>query len=130
VSATAQLAQVLRKEGGLLADALRIGAPAADEPLIAGGANGPYALTLAAVREGYLLHYGESRVVDTADPDLALLGGDRLYALALARLAELGDLRAVAQLADLIACCAQAHAEEDPVQAESAWQVAASALAR
>ncbi len=51
------------------------------------------------------------------DPDLALLAGDRLYALGLERLAALGDLDAVAELADVIALCAQAHAEGDPARA-------------
>ena len=41
-----------------------------------------------AVREGYLLHYGDGRVVRGADPDLALLAGDYLYALGLERLAD------------------------------------------
>ena len=91
---------------------------------------GPYALTLAAVREGYLLHYGEGRVTDVADPDLALLGGDRLYALALAELAALGDLDAVAMLADLISDCARAHADDEPAQAAATWEAAAQAIAR
>jgi hypothetical protein len=131
MSGTAALADALRAEGGLLADALRPEAPGApDESLLADVPEGPYALTLAAVREGYLLHYGEGRVLDAADRDLALLGGDRLYALALARLAELGDLVAVAQLADLISQCAQAHAEDDPSRAAAAWRVTASTLAR
>ena len=52
------------------------------------------------------------------DPDLALLAGDRLYALGLARLAELGDLEAVAVLADVISRAAQAHAEGDPARGE------------
>ena len=47
---------------------------------------------------------------DGMDADLRLLAGDALYALGLARLAELGDLPAVAELADLIALCARAHA--------------------
>ena len=59
-------------------------------------------LLVEAIREGYLLHYGEGRVLRPDDPDLALLAGDRLYALGLARLAELGDLEAVAALADVI----------------------------
>ena len=37
-----------------------------------------------------------------ADPDLALLAGDYLYALGLERLAALGDLEAVRELSDLI----------------------------
>ena len=44
------------------------------------------------------------------DPDLALLLGDQLYALGLSRLAELGDLEAVAELADVISLLAQARA--------------------
>jgi len=129
MSGTAQLADALRAEGGLLADALRVQAPA-DEPLLADVPPGPYALTLAAVREGYLLHYGEGRVTDVADPDLALLGGDRLYALALAELAALGDLDAVAALADLISDCARAHADEELAQAAASWEAAARAIAR
>lgn len=126
-----QLAEAVRAEGGLLADALRDGGkPPADDPLLGVIPAGPYALTLAAVREGYLLHYGAGRVIDTADDDLALLGGDRLYALALAELAELGDLDAVAALADLISECARAHAEDEPERAAGAWDAAVAAIGR
>jgi hypothetical protein len=111
------LAAALRAEGGLLADAV-----------VAPEGSGEATLVLEAVREGYLLHYGEGRVVRTEDPDLALLGGDRLYALGLARLAETGDLDAVAVLADLISLCAKAHAEGRPQDAEAAWQRARQAL--
>ena len=61
-----------------------------------------YALVVESVREGYLLHYGEPRVVVGADADLRLLAGDYLYALGLERLAGLGDLPAVRELSDLI----------------------------
>lgn len=127
-----QLADALAAEGGLLADAIRESRdPVGDEPLLAAVPPGPYALTLAAVREGYRLHYGEGDVVDPAgDDDLALLGGDRLYALALAELATLGDLDAVATLADLISACARAHAEGEPAQAAAAWDAAAAKFAR
>ena len=57
---------------------------------------------LEAVYEGYLLHYGEPRAFSGMDADLRLLAGDALYALGLRRLAERGDLEAVAELADLI----------------------------
>jgi hypothetical protein len=131
MSGTAQLRDKLHAEGGLLAAGLRDGGdPVADEPLLAEVPASPYALTLAAVREGYLLHYAEGRVVDTADGDLALLGGDRLYALALAELAALGDLEAVAALADLIAECARAHADDEPARAAGAWQAAVTAIGR
>ena len=64
---------------------------------------------IESIREGYLLHYGEPRVVVGADADLALLAGDYLYALGLERLAALGDLEAVRELSDLISLSAQLH---------------------
>ncbi len=106
------LREVLEAEGGLLAGAL--GPPGAEEP------EGD--LVAAAVREGQRLHAGDPRVVTGADPDLALLAGDRLYALGLERLAAAGDLDAVAALADVIAHGAAALAEGDPQRAEGAWQ--------
>ena len=66
-------------------------------------------MLIESVREGYLLHYGEPRVVVGADADLALLAGDYLYALGLERLAALGDLEAVRELSDLISLSAQLH---------------------
>lgn len=74
------------------------------------GARGDYALLVEAIREGYLLHYGTPRVVVGAEPDLALLAGDYLYALGLKRLSVLGDLEAVRELSDLISLSAQLHA--------------------
>jgi hypothetical protein len=82
-----------------------------------------------AVREGYLLHYGEPRVVVGADEDLRLLAGDYLYALGLERLAGLGDLEAVRELADLISISAQLHAERDGRGAAELWQASAVAVA-
>jgi hypothetical protein len=114
------LADTLRGEGGLLAAAVDPDAP--------GDGEGPYAAVLAAVREGYEQHYGQGRVLRTEDRDLALLAGDRLYALGLALLAERGDLPAVAVLADLISQCASAHADGAPARAEAAWHRARTAL--
>lgn len=68
------------------------------------------AFVLEAVYEAYLLHYGEPRAFVGMDPDLRLLAGDTLYAKGLARLAELGDMEAVAELADLISLCAWVEA--------------------
>jgi len=76
---------------------------------------------LEAVHEGYRLHYGAPSGFAGMDDDLALLAGDSLYALGLARLADQGDLAAVAALADLITECAKAHAEGEPEKAESLW---------
>lgn len=73
---------------------------------------GEYAIVIEAIREGYLLHYGEPRLfADGTDSDLALLAGDFLYALGLERLSTLGDTEAVAQLADLISLQAVIHAD-------------------
>jgi hypothetical protein len=85
---------------------------------------------LEAVYEGYLLHYGRPRAFEGMEPDLALLGGDALYALGLERLAAAGDLPAVAELADLISLSAMAHAEGDVELADSLWDASARALGR
>ena len=99
------------------------------EPAVAAhavdGSHGRFShYVLEAVHEGYLLHYGEPNGFVGMDDDLALLAGDSLYALGLARLAEEGDLDAVAMLADLITNCAKAHAEGHPEHAESLWRQA------
>jgi hypothetical protein len=88
------------------------------------------AFVLEAIREGYLLHYGEPRAFAEMDADLRLLAGDSLYALGLARLAEAGDLAAVAELADLISSCAQAESEGRREGVPALWRGTAAALAR
>jgi hypothetical protein len=77
---------------------------------------------LETVYEGYLMHYGEPRAFAGMDDDLRLLAGDALYALGLSRLAEAGDLEAVAALSDLISGSARAHAEGRPEEAEAMWE--------
>jgi hypothetical protein len=126
VSVLEALAAELAAEGGLLAGALtgatgdeRLGALAGER----------YALIYESIHEGGRLHYGAGRIVAPEDPDLALLGGDRLYAIGLDRLARLGDLDAVAELADVISLVAQAHAEGDAERADSVWEAGAGALA-
>ncbi len=86
-------------------------------------------IAVAAVDEGYRLHYGAARALRVDDPDLALLAGDRMYALGLARLATIGDLTAIAELADVIGLAAQAQAAGDVDLAEAAWQAGAAAIA-
>ncbi len=83
---------------------------------------------LEAVYEGYLMHYGEPRAFRGMDPDLRLLAGDALYALGLSRLADAGDLEAVAELSDLISGSAQAHAEGRPEDAEALWRASSDRL--
>jgi hypothetical protein len=131
-----RLAEELRAAGGLLAAAVSgpDGAAASHGAAAAGprtaGREDDYALLVEAIREGYLQHYGAGRVLRPDDPDLALLAGDRLYALGLARLAALGDLAAVGALADVISLSAQAHAEGEPERAERAWAAGVAAVAR
>jgi hypothetical protein len=83
---------------------------------------------LEAVYEGYLMHYGRPRAFAGMDPDLRLLAGDALYALGLSRLADAGDIEAVAVLSDLISGSAQAHAEDRPEDAEALWQSSSDRL--
>jgi len=106
-----------------------IGAPqrAARGPR-AGGRAAEYELLLEMILEGSLLHYGAPRVVATADRDLALLLGDQLYALGLARLAEIGDLDSVGELADLISLLSQAQLEGDDTLARAIWEAGATAI--
>ena len=129
-----RLAREVRERGGLLAESLsptahdgRYGALAAAGERAAGQPD-DYALLVEAIHEGYLLHYADGRVVRPQDPDLSLLAGDCLYALGLARLAELGDLAAVAELADVISLVAQAHAEGDPERAAAVWDAGVRAV--
>jgi hypothetical protein len=125
LSALEALAATVRGDGGLIADT--VSDPTQDDGL--GALAGPgYGELVEAIYEGYLLHYSSGRVVRPQDPDLALLAGDRLYALGLARLAELGDLEAVEILAGVISRAAQAHAEGQPEVAEAAWEAAARAV--
>ena len=86
------------------------------------------AFVLEAVYEGFLLHYRESRLFDGMDSDLRLLAGDSLYALGLERLAQTGDIAAVAELADLISLCAQAEARGRSELVPELWEATLAAL--
>ena len=135
-----RLRAAVRESGSPLADVMSA-APADDaadgalDP-VALAASGPRAaahrddveLALTAVLEGCLLHYGKPRALQIADPDLALLAGDRLYALGLDRLAAIGDLNAIAELADIISLSAQAHTAGDGELALAVWHAGAAAI--
>ncbi len=134
-----RLRALLCSEGGLMATLV------APEPLPAAkpsdgpasiAANGPraagrresYELLVEAIYEGYLLHYGEPRVVCVPEADLKLLAGDRLYAIGLARLVELGDTLAVAELADTITLSALAQGAGSKALADAVWDAGARAV--
>ena len=86
-----------------------------------------YALGVETIYEGYLVHYGRPRLFEPSDSDSALLLGDYLYAHGLVRIAETGDVAAVADLAELISLCAQARADGRDGDGV-AWAATAAAL--
>jgi hypothetical protein len=125
--ALADLASQLREEGPVVSghvaesDAVpAIGMLVAAGPRCASDP-GAYAAVVELVREGYLCHYREPR----------LLVGDHLYARGIERLARLGDLLAVTELSDLISTAAQLDAAPgaDPDAQEVAWLAAAVTIA-
>jgi hypothetical protein len=139
----ARLRRLLRDGGGLMAtlvgpDGANGGPPAgagAISPASVAAA-GPravgrreeYELLVDAIYEGYLLHYAVARVIHVPEADLRLLAGDRLYAIGLARLVELGDTLAVAELADTITLSALAQGAGDVELAEAVWAAGARAV--
>jgi hypothetical protein len=137
VSTLERLRELLEAEGGLIAGLL-VAAPADEETsgpaqaAVAGprvdGQGPEYELLIETIYEGYLLHYHSPRVVRPPEQDLGLLAGDRLYALGLARLVALGDIEAVAELADVIALSALAHGAGNPELASAVWGAGARAV--
>jgi hypothetical protein len=129
----------LRGQGGALAELVdfwpaRSDSRAPGPPQLAAagpraaGREPAYELLLEMIFEGSCLHYGQPRLVRPENPELALLLGDQLYALGLSRLAALGDLDAVAELADLISLVAQAQAAGDGDLADAVWEAGATAV--
>jgi hypothetical protein len=156
VAALERLREMLRQQGGLIATlvdrasvaradldrelapeavAHSLGENGLDSPASL-AAEGPltearseeYELLVEAIYEGYLLHYGSPRVVRAPDADLRLLAGDRLYAIGLARLVELGDTPSVAELADTITLSALAQGAGERQLADAIWLAGARAV--
>jgi hypothetical protein len=86
-----------------------------------------FALGLETIYEGYLVHYGRPRLHQPTDGDAALVLGDYFYAQGLKRIASLGDVAAVADLAELISLCAQAQGDGHPWDGV-AWAATAALL--
>jgi hypothetical protein len=137
VSTLARLRELIAAEGdplaGGLLDHARPGARAVLAPIIAGGPRtsghtGDYELLIEAIYEGYLLHYGVSRLLAGGDDDLSLLAGDRLYALGLESLVALGDVEAVSELADVISICALLVGRGQDACCEPLWRAGARAV--
>ena len=98
-------------------------------PVFSPLASDRFALGLETIYEAYLLHYGRPRLFAPVDGDTALLLGDYLYAHGLVRIAELEDVAAVADLAELISLCAQVRAAGTDGDGE-AWAATAALLGR
>lgn len=115
------------RESRLWGDALRPPRERETEPVFSPLGDERYALGLETIYEGYLLHYGRPRLFAPADDDTALLLGDYLYAHGLVRVAEVGSVVAVEDLAELISLCAQLRA--DSVAGDgAAWAASAAVL--
>ena len=97
------------------------------EPVFSALAPEVHALGLETIYEGYLVHYGRSRLFAPEDRDTALLLGDYLYAHGLVHVAETGDVAAVSDLAELISLCSQARADGRDGDG-AAWAATASSL--
>jgi hypothetical protein len=97
------------------------------EPVFSALADERYALGLETIYEGYLVHYGRPRLFQPHDEESALLLGDYLYAHGLVRIAQLGEVDAIRELAELISHCAHLRAEGREGDGE-AWADTASRL--
>ena len=88
-----------------------------------------FALGVETIYEGYLLHYGRSRLFAPPDDDVGLLLGDALLAHGLVRIADTGAVDAVADLAALLSLCAQARADSRDGDG-AAWAATSALLGR
>jgi hypothetical protein len=138
-SSLQRLRELLLAEGGLMASLVGPLSPdgqASEQGPAQLAASGPraegrredYELLVEAIYEGYLLHYRAPRVVRPPGEDLGVLAGDRLYALGLDRLVKLGDMQAVAELADVITLTALAQAAERHDLSHALWRAGAHAV--
>lgn len=116
-------------ESPLWRSALRPAGEREETPVFSPLAADEFALGLEAIYEGYLLHYGRPRLFTTSDRDTAVLLGDYLYAHGLVRIAELGNVDVVADLAELISVCAHLRVEGAPGDG-AAWASAVALLGR
>jgi hypothetical protein len=121
------IASEAERESRLWSEALRPGDERESEPTFSPLGEERYALGLETIYEGYLVHYGRPRLFEPADEDTALLLGDYLYAHGLVRIAEVGSVQAVADLAELISLCAQLRADSAPGDGV-AWAASAALL--
>lgn len=108
---------------------LREPEPGELKPVFSPLAEERFALGLETIYEGYAVHYGRPRAFHAQDGEAALVLGDYLYAHGLARIAAVGEVAAVADLAELISLCAQARGDSRPGDG-AAWAATAALLGR
>ncbi len=126
----ATIASEAAAESSLWEAALRAPQEREELPIFSTLGDSRYALASETIYEGYLLHYGRSRLFDADCGDTAVLLGDYLYAHGLVRLARLGDVDPVADLAELISLCTQLRATgaTAPRLDGTAWAATCAAL--
>jgi hypothetical protein len=127
VSVLREVAGRAAADSPLWAGALLPGA-ATEQPRFAGRCPERHLLGVEMIYEGYLLHYGRSRLFTQADPGLALLTGDYLYAAGLREICATGDLAAVGALATLISRCARNQADGAGADDPALWDETVSGL--
>ena len=106
-----EIADGAARESALWRDALRPNGARTLVAVFSPLAESRFALGLETIYEGYLTHYGTSRLFAPPDADVALLLGDYLYAHGLVRIAAFGETDAVADLSELISLSSQLRAE-------------------
>jgi hypothetical protein len=123
------IAREAGRESTLWTAALRPEDEQEREPVFSPLAEGRYALGIETIYEGYLAHYYDPRLFAPSDRNTAILLGDYLYAHGLKRIEEVGTVRAVDDLAELIAMCAYLRAEGIHGDG-AAWAATAALLGR
>ncbi|HEX4746099.1 MAG TPA: hypothetical protein VFU99_04365 [Gaiellaceae bacterium] len=121
------IAEAAAAESPLWAEALRPAEEREHVAVFSMLAAEAFGVGLETIYEGYLVHYGRSRLFAPADPDTALLLGDYLYAHGLVRIAKTGDVKAVADLAELISLCARLRGDGLDGDGD-AWAATSSSL--
>lgn len=121
------IADTAASESELWGSCLLVPGERLGEPVFSPLAPEQHALGIETIYEGYLVHYGRPRLFAPPDDDTALLLGDYLYAHGLVRIAETGDVGAVADLAELISLCGQCRAEGHDGDG-AAWAATAAML--
>ncbi len=115
-------------ESPLWAESLKPGDERVVEAVFSALGPPEHALGVETIYEGYLVHYGWSRLFAPADDAVALLLGDYLYAHGLVHVAGSGEVAAVVDLAELISLCAQVRTDGRDGDG-AAWAATAALLA-